>query len=809
MTHQALTTYRALLDAAAVAHYPGHTEWAERPNVQGYERNQWDYRPCADGSPAFVTVPTGERATMRIANNKARLEHMADHVRKHWTLYGGGPKPDDLKPKARKASAWPAGLVRCWLGQVEDKDHAGAMLTAEQLGGWYALVGNTPDSHARGFVAPQPVEGMPERIVSACRDDGRWVVMDRVSGLSLCNQKARSRAAAEADALDRTRETAQRRGTTPDALLSDALARSTPAADGLDQWRKRWDLVEVAPVAEQAQHVPEVAPVLDQVQPAPVAPVVADPAPVAPVLDQVQHVAPGYSLPEHVYDDWRGAESLAFVPNDRQRVVLQAVERALSEGLFYSTDIRARCAELLQPSDADKARGAGKVEGGYFGMDLYYARCSIKAQKRHQEQAETLRALSPTVGDVYGVLVFNDYKVSRACRVEEVSDEGDIVLSLCRGARAGWRVTVSAVQIAYAMDRAHEKGARRGGWKDWSAAHPVPEVAPVVDQVQPVPELAPVLDQVQPVPELAPVLDQVQPAPVAPVPDQVQPGPEVADMVARWRDLARAAPEHFEHKVRPALLALLRDDSITAAQRTEYAQALQAVDLLFPTPETPRHAPPPPAKPLQSTAPFRPALSHLRNTQDDRRRPAAGHAGHAGQPLQGHARRIRAGLGMPWAGLNQGSTGPGKHGPGHGPGPAAGAGNGPGKGPGRAQHGRRAGAATPPGAAGARLVQGTAAPGPGAPRRPPTCSGRPGRRAQAPPRGVAASADGVRGHSPPGVAASVHLHEHGPPEPQDLEGFRVPAFGVHFSPGPFHFAAAAFRRILTRRLTHDHQATAL
>jgi len=280
-------------------------------------------------------------------------------------------------------------------------------------------------------------------------------------------------------------------------------------------------------------------------------------------------------------------------------------------------------------------------------------------------------------------------------------------------------------------------------------------------------------------------------------------------MVARWRDLARAAPEHFEHKVRPALLALLRDDSITAAQRTEYAQALQAVDLLFPTPETPRHAPPPPAKPLQSTAPFRPALSHLRNTQDDRRRPAAGHAGHAGQPLQGHARRIRAGLGMPWAGLNQGSTGPGKHGPGHGPGPAAGAGNGPGKGPGRAQHGRRAGAATPPGAAGARLVQGTAAPGPGAPRRPPTCSGRPGRRAQAPPRGVAASADGVRGHSPPGVAASVHLHEHGPPEPQDLEGFRVPAFGVHFSPGPFHFAAAAFRRILTRRLTHDHQATAL
>jgi hypothetical protein len=283
MTHQALTTYRALLDAAAVA--PGKRE---------------DNPECL---PARIVIPTGDRSSITVCNTRERLQDLAEHVRKHWTLYGGGPKPDDLKPKPRKASAWPAGLVRCWLGQIEDKDHAGAMLTAEQIGGWYALVGNTPDSHARGFVAPQQVEGLPERIVSACRDDGRWVVMDRVSGLSLCNQKARSRAAAEADALDRTRETAQRRGITPEALLSDALARVQPAADGLDQWRERWGLVEAAPVAEvahpvpelapevapvaevapvldQVQPVPEVAPTLDQVQPAPVVAVVADPAPV-------------------------------------------------------------------------------------------------------------------------------------------------------------------------------------------------------------------------------------------------------------------------------------------------------------------------------------------------------------------------------------------------------------------------------------------------------------------------------------------------------------------------------------------------
>jgi len=295
MTHQALTTYRALLDAAAAAHYAGHTEWAERPNVQGYERNpKWDHRPCEDGSPAFVTVPTGDRSTMRLANCRERLQAMADQVRKHWALYGGGPKPDEIKPKPRKASEWSARLVRCWLGQMEDGDHAGAMLTAEQLGGWYALVGNTPDSHARGFVAPQPVEGLPERIVSACRDDGRWVVMDRVSAVTLCNQKARSRASAEADALAEMQQVAQRRGMTPEALLSDALARVQPAADGVDQWRKRCNLVEVAPVSEVVQPLPEPAPEVHQAEPVQVQAQAPEPADLPALRAVVQHHADQY-----------------------------------------------------------------------------------------------------------------------------------------------------------------------------------------------------------------------------------------------------------------------------------------------------------------------------------------------------------------------------------------------------------------------------------------------------------------------------------------------------------------------------------
>lgn len=642
MTHQALTTYRALLDAAAVA--PGARE---------------DNPECL---PARIVIRTGDRSSMTVRNTRERLQELADHVRKHWGLYGGGPKPDEIKPKARKASTWPAGLVRCWLGQIQDQDHAGAMLTAEQLGGWYALVGNTPDSHARAFVAPQHVEGMPDRIVSACRDDGRWVVMDRLSGQTVCNQKARSRASAEADALARLQEMAERRSTTPEAFLSDALARVQPAADGLDQWRKRWGLVEVAPVVAD---------------PAPVVAEVADPAPVAAVLDQVQplpDVAPGYSLPEHVYEDWRGAEGLAFVPSDRQRIVLQAVERALSEGLYYSTDILARCAELLQPSDADRARGVGKVEGGYFGMDLYYARCSIKAKKRHQEQAETLRALRPTVGDVYGVLVFNDYKVSRACKVEEVSEEGNIVLSLCRGARPGWRVTVSAVQIAYAMDRAHEKGARRGGWKEWMAAHPVPEEAPVLDQAQ---HVAPVVADHAPV--AAVVAD---PAHVAAVLDQAQPLPDVAPDVAPVLDQVQPAP-----------------------------------------------------MPLRSSQPFRPALSHWRNTR------------------QG-AIRHRAGA---WIGRFRASqhagAGPGGHPIGHPIGHPAAPAQGPGAGARMALDVRHAGPAPARQAPSAGHAQGSGEGAAQGSRPPPGAGpdgmGRPGsqgrRRAPADPAGVRTHPPGCRG----------------------------------------------------------------
>jgi hypothetical protein len=262
--------YRAILDAAAVspaddfahllpecrpldADEPAAPEWIA---LGAQTLDAWHGVRCEDragivgmhgpirgagaGRVAFAFAPApGVRSSLAVRRVRARLLALAEQVRKHPALYGGGRIEQEKPRAARKPRAWSAGLVRCWLSQIAEKDYSGAMLTAEQIGGRYYMCGGS-DSRARAFVAPMPVEGLPERIISACRDDGRWVVMDSLSGLSICNQRASSRAKAEAeaDAIERARGAAEKRGATVEALLSDALSRA--AADDESAARAEW-----------------------------------------------------------------------------------------------------------------------------------------------------------------------------------------------------------------------------------------------------------------------------------------------------------------------------------------------------------------------------------------------------------------------------------------------------------------------------------------------------------------------------------------------------------------------------------------
>lgn len=180
----------------------------------------------------FAFQSNGARASFKIKGNRTRLLAMAEQVRKHWSLYGGGPAPADLaKPKAAKrAVTWPASIVKVWLQQFEDKDYAGAMLTGERLDAVFY-----PGAKGCAFIlaAPIQVEGLPEGVCSARRNDGKWVVACMQSGRAIESRGYGSRKTAEESALSEVARVGLDK-------LTAALERNRADAVDHDEARAAW-----------------------------------------------------------------------------------------------------------------------------------------------------------------------------------------------------------------------------------------------------------------------------------------------------------------------------------------------------------------------------------------------------------------------------------------------------------------------------------------------------------------------------------------------------------------------------------------
>lgn len=170
-----------------------------------------------------------------------------------------------------------------------------------------------------------------------------------------------------------------------------------------------------------------------------------------------------------VYDEWDKNATPGFVPSERQKIVIQAVQAALDSKLFFTDDVRAHCAAALGLTPEQASVRAETVEGGTFGLDLYYAREYISAQAKFQAERVALQRLKPAEGLELGTLMFNDLKRNTGMRVVEVSsDSGEIKII---GKRGAYTVTLvcTAKQIENAIDRAHERGLRK---QDFSQAFP-------------------------------------------------------------------------------------------------------------------------------------------------------------------------------------------------------------------------------------------------------------------------------------------------------------------------------------------------
>lgn len=178
-----------------------------------------------------------------------------------------------------------------------------------------------------------------------------------------------------------------------------------------------------------------------------------------------------YQLPPDVYKDWTCNKIRDFVPDARQSLVISAVQAALAAGKYYTNDVRAFCAEYLGVGpEAQQSNGPIRNEGGPFGMDCYYARQYLDAQEKFAKSAEAMSKLKPYVGQKLGPIVFNDYKRTTGVVVIAVFDQTDAVrISGKRGAQT-IEATVTATQIASAIDRANEKGYRKDGFTEFASA---------------------------------------------------------------------------------------------------------------------------------------------------------------------------------------------------------------------------------------------------------------------------------------------------------------------------------------------------
>jgi hypothetical protein len=171
-----------------------------------------------------------------------------------------------------------------------------------------------------------------------------------------------------------------------------------------------------------------------------------------------------YPLSENIAEAsarWRAATNGAGTIEPYMQKVIEAVQRTLDAGKFYTTDILASViadfGNYLRPGDADA--GKGEVEGGIFGVEVYYAQEFIRNQSARKALADAEAKLNLRVGTTLGTLVFNDFKVNTNCVVEAI-DGATITVAGKRG-KYVVKLETNALGIQYALERAFAKGKRK------------------------------------------------------------------------------------------------------------------------------------------------------------------------------------------------------------------------------------------------------------------------------------------------------------------------------------------------------------
>jgi hypothetical protein len=291
------------------------------------------------------------------------------------------------------------------------------------------------------------------------------------------------------------------------------------------------DLVPANPAVVALEPVAETIPAI--VVPA----AVMDPAAAADPAGDEADEGDYYPLSENVAEAstrWRAATNGAGTIELYMQQVIDAVQRALDAGKFYTTDVLASVitdlGSYLRPGDTEV--GKGEVEGGIFGMEIYYAREFIRNQSARKALADAEAKLNLQVGTSLGTLVFNDFKVNSNCVVEAI-DGATITVAGKRG-KYIVKLETNALGIQYALERAFSKGKRKSA----ELVAPMAAIAPeaTVEESTPAPASQPEAE--------SPIVVEAEviPAPVEAT-QEVVVEPAVASQSAPVEQSAPAIPE--------------------------------------------------------------------------------------------------------------------------------------------------------------------------------------------------------------------------------------------------------------------------
>jgi len=159
------------------------------------------------------------------------------------------------------------------------------------------------------------------------------------------------------------------------------------------------------------------------------------------------------------YKEWSGYEGRNFVPNPRQQIMVDAVLEGLTSGVYYTDDILAYVIDKLEITpEVATLNFTTRVEGGYVGMDAYYARNYLRAAETWKRRDAALVALAPVVGQVYGSLCFN-YKRVNLVKVTEVN--GDMISFTAKSGNRLVSGCGNALQIVESGERAFAREWRK------------------------------------------------------------------------------------------------------------------------------------------------------------------------------------------------------------------------------------------------------------------------------------------------------------------------------------------------------------